>query len=623
MQPPASDECGDLMTNAKQVSIDATPRMMRPPVYASTPFTRPSAETSLYAPASFPQASTPYPQALTHYPLSATPFRVDSVHQSRSSTPLLPADKARRRLMPHDENQTAGIRTLRRTYDVNETTDTELRRVIDNFVQIYEQLDKCDLSDKKPNYSYTELAYLAMLRSPNFCLPIAQIYSYMQGRFRFFRNSSRKHWKNAVRHSLAKTMCFTKIPVGRGSSDKENLARSTYLWCIVPNSIAQFARGDYRATIDRESGTNTLRSAYFAMNSGQFWDSVGDYIADKMAIFRSTVQNASNPGSIFESQTCSVPTRASSCYWTNQSLPDLGMLENQNMGPPQKVYLRSGQPEQRQVFQNTQNLQNFNSEVYTTPGLVKKINPAKNTYKHVNSSTGISPATSGNFGAQAYNASSELRMPKTHAYIPVRQTPTPMLDPWLPTENIASPEQSLCSMDSERRTPPCSPFDFADSGFETPDLSRNTNSCQFFNADENVCRSRNFANLPSYESSANFASFDHFDLSPFSLSDFTDASGQNFNASSQQKITPDKRGYSPSLPQALEMGHPVCMSTPIVTENSKPTQCRFISEPVATSQLVCAAPVQFASVSAAPVFLVNGDHVFTVPVHSESGYFSH
>ena len=90
--------------------------------------------------------------------------------------------------------------------------DSELRRVMDNFVNIYEQLGKCNGPNMKPNYSYTELAYLAMLRSPNFCLPITEIYRYIQSRFAFFKNSTRKHWKNAVRHSLAKTLCFTKIP---------------------------------------------------------------------------------------------------------------------------------------------------------------------------------------------------------------------------------------------------------------------------------------------------------------------------------------------------------------------------------------------------------------------------
>ena len=89
--------------------------------------------------------------------------------------------------------------------------DSELRRVVDNFVSVYEQLGKCNGPNVKPNYSYTELAYLAMLRSQNFCLPITEIYRYIQSRFAFFKNSTRKHWKNAVRHSLAKTLCFTKI----------------------------------------------------------------------------------------------------------------------------------------------------------------------------------------------------------------------------------------------------------------------------------------------------------------------------------------------------------------------------------------------------------------------------
>lgn len=58
----------------------------------------------------------------------------------------------------------------------NPTREAELRRVIESFVSLYEQLDKTNDTDVKPNYSYTELAFLAMLRSPNFCLPINEIY---------------------------------------------------------------------------------------------------------------------------------------------------------------------------------------------------------------------------------------------------------------------------------------------------------------------------------------------------------------------------------------------------------------------------------------------------------------
>ncbi|ESO90934.1 hypothetical protein LOTGIDRAFT_145721, partial [Lottia gigantea] len=112
-----------------------------------------------------------------------------------------------------------------------------------NFVNIYEKLDPTDDPAFKPNYSYTELVYLAVLRSPNFCLPIGEIYKYVQNRFAFFRNNARQHWKNAIRHSLSKTKCFTKISLGRGSGGS---SRSCFLWSIDPCSIINFARGDYR-----------------------------------------------------------------------------------------------------------------------------------------------------------------------------------------------------------------------------------------------------------------------------------------------------------------------------------------------------------------------------------------
>ncbi|KAK3609024.1 hypothetical protein CHS0354_020687 [Potamilus streckersoni] len=93
--------------------------------------------------------------------------------------------------------------------------DADLRRAVDDFVNLYENLDTCNEVNTKPNYSYTELIYLAMMRSPNFCLPITEIYKYIESRFLFFKHSTREHWKNATRHSLSKTKCFTKIGVGR------------------------------------------------------------------------------------------------------------------------------------------------------------------------------------------------------------------------------------------------------------------------------------------------------------------------------------------------------------------------------------------------------------------------
>ena len=101
---------------------------------------------------------------------------------------------------------------------------------------------------------------------------------------------------------------FGKITVGRGLTINGKHERSTNLWCIEPKSIASFARGDYRCTIDKASGTNTLRLAYFRLgNAGMFWDKVGKYLELKKDSFVKRVSQASNPGKIFESQICVLP----------------------------------------------------------------------------------------------------------------------------------------------------------------------------------------------------------------------------------------------------------------------------------------------------------------------------
>lgn len=190
------------------------------------------------------------------------------------------------------------------TPSVITSSEAELRAVMDDFVNVYESLDQSDVVDSKPNYSYTELIYLAILRSPNFCLPITEIYKYIKNRFSYFRSPVRKHWNNAVRHSLSKTKCFTKIAVGRGSSGQHNLNRSTYLWCIVPGSIVNFARGDYRPNVDTESGTNTLRWGYFRVNAGQFWEKVAVYLEMKMEMFKHMILTTQSPGKVLEDQAC-------------------------------------------------------------------------------------------------------------------------------------------------------------------------------------------------------------------------------------------------------------------------------------------------------------------------------
>ncbi|XP_050389858.2 uncharacterized protein LOC126808855 [Patella vulgata] len=187
-------------------------------------------------------------------------------------------------------------------------TDVDLHNVMMNFVNIYEKLDASDELLEKPNYSYTELVYLAILRSPNFCLPIGEIYKYVQNRFVFFRNNTRLHWRNAIRHSLSKTKCFTKINLGRGSSGSSN--RSCFLWSISPASIINFARGDYRPNVDRDSGTNTLRWGYYHTNAGNFWDQIAVVLENKIEFFKATAAICPTPVKVFQQQICNLPNQS-------------------------------------------------------------------------------------------------------------------------------------------------------------------------------------------------------------------------------------------------------------------------------------------------------------------------
>ncbi|XP_045182963.2 uncharacterized protein LOC123541496 [Mercenaria mercenaria] len=483
------------------------------------------------------------------------------------------------------------------TLQSNPAADNELRHVIDNFVSVYEQLDMTDNPDVKPNYSYSELAYLAMLRSPNFCLPIGQIYSYIQSRFKFFKNSTRKHWKNAVRHSLAKTLCFSKIQVGRGASNNEKLARSTYLWCILPNSIACFARGDYRATIDKESGTNTLRSAYFRMNSEPFWNSVGDYIANKMADFRKTLEESNTPGQIFESQTCLIP-------WKQEN--------TQSENRP---------PKHREVFQRMQNQPHVTLNIQSRNCEFTQSSASSTGYYVTHSpDTGLPPAHSQvspnlhSYHTQTRSSSPIMRIPEIQPHIQSsfghRTTPPRAADPWLPEFVVSSPEPSFICSGQDRRTPPCTSYSCTDSGYAD---STNNNSCSFVNN----CEKQNhdiYSTSPlnvheqytANQLSNNQYDFNQFDLSPFSLSDFSDSR----ESVEQLNFTPEKASKSHVLSQTPHCaGQRMYVSTPIADQVPPASQCRYMYQPSIQTQnygqRITPTP---------PVLFVNGDGMFSTAI---------
>ncbi|KAL3891963.1 hypothetical protein ACJMK2_004309 [Sinanodonta woodiana] len=315
--------------------------------------------------------------------------------------------------------------------------DADLRKVVENFVNLYENLDTCNDVNRKPSYSYTELVYLALMRSPNFCLPITEIYRYIESRFLFFKNSTREHWKNAARHSLSKTKCFTKIAVGRGSCNNGNLSRSTYLWCIVPQSIPSFARGDYRATLDKDIGnSNALRCGFYRANASHFWEQIGHYISRKMDVFRQLLSTSPDPGSIFQVQICRLSTDQSPQTLTPTPMSMLMPLYHPLTNQQPSYSGGSYDDPKESIFQPLKGP--------TTRGYANK----------------TASATSTSTSCMHYE------MPSSTSGAEYVKKPENTNDPWLST-TISSPTTSFSSIESDRRTPPLIRELARDSGNET------------------------------------------------------------------------------------------------------------------------------------------------------------
>ncbi|KAG8443658.1 hypothetical protein GDO86_008995 [Hymenochirus boettgeri] len=83
-------------------------------------------------------------------------------------------------------------------------------------------------ASSKPPYSFSLLIYMAIEHSPNKCLPVKEIYSWILDRFPYFATAP-TGWKNSVRHNLSLNKYFQKVEKRHGKVNGKGS-----LWCVDP-----------------------------------------------------------------------------------------------------------------------------------------------------------------------------------------------------------------------------------------------------------------------------------------------------------------------------------------------------------------------------------------------------
>ncbi|KAK5167382.1 Forkhead transcription factor [Saxophila tyrrhenica] len=88
----------------------------------------------------------------------------------------------------------------------------------------------------KPTYSYAELIGMAILRSPNRRLTLAQIYKWISDHYSFYKPSD-SGWQNSIRHNLSLNKNFIKQ-----ERPKDDPGKGNY-WAIKPGEERPFLMG--------------------------------------------------------------------------------------------------------------------------------------------------------------------------------------------------------------------------------------------------------------------------------------------------------------------------------------------------------------------------------------------
>lgn len=106
----------------------------------------------------------------------------------------------------------SSISSPSKVYIENEmmSTNKKVRKLLKSTTERKKTPNQCGLNNKPP-LTLSCLIFMALQESCDQCLPVREIYEWIETNFPFYKNISNTGWKSSIRHNLSFSKCFKKM----------------------------------------------------------------------------------------------------------------------------------------------------------------------------------------------------------------------------------------------------------------------------------------------------------------------------------------------------------------------------------------------------------------------------